>query len=63
MECRSFYKMKLKSIKLPRSVFSRLEISMVLMEFFVVSFKWSGLSVVSGNGITSSFSDRSPNTK
>ena len=51
MECRSFYKIKLKSIKLPRSVFSRLEISMVLMEFFVVPFKWSGLAVVSRNGL------------
>ena len=41
MERRSSYKIKLESFKLPRSVFSRLEIFMVLMEFFVVSFKWN----------------------
>ena len=39
MERRSSYKIKLESFKLPRSVFSRLEISMV--ELFVVSFKWN----------------------
>ena len=32
---------KLESFKLPRSVFSRLKISMVLMEVFVVSCKWN----------------------
>ena len=35
---RSSYKIKLQSFKLPRSVFSRLEISMVLMGFFAESF-------------------------
>ena len=32
----SFFKIKLESFKLPRSVFSKLEISMVLIELFVV---------------------------
>ena len=41
MERQSFYKIKLDSFKLPRAVFSRLQISMVLMEFFVISFKWN----------------------
>ena len=40
MEKRSSYKIKLESFKLPRSLFSRLEIFMVLMELLVVSFKW-----------------------
>ena len=41
MKRQSFYKINLESFKLPRSVFSKLEISMVLMDFFVVSFKWN----------------------
>ena len=40
MEKQSPYKIKLESFKLPRSLFSRLEIFMVLMELLVVSFKW-----------------------
>ena len=36
-ETRSSYKTKLESFKLPRSVFSRLEIFMVIMEVLVLS--------------------------
>ena len=36
MERRSFFKMKLESFKSPRSMFSKLQISMVLIELFVV---------------------------
>ena len=36
MERRSFFKVKIESFKLTRSVFSSLEISMVLIELFVV---------------------------
>ena len=39
MEKPTSYKIKLESFKLPRSVFSRLEISMVLIELFVLSFQ------------------------
>ena len=44
MERQSSYKIKLESFKFPRSVFSRQEISMVLIEFLVVSVK--GTTVV-----------------
>ena len=40
MERGSFYKIKLELFKFPRSLFCWLEIFMVLMEFFMVSFKW-----------------------
>ena len=40
-ERQSSFKIKLQSFKLPRSVFSILEISMILIELFVVSFKWN----------------------
>ena len=44
---------KSSSFQLPRSVFSRLEISMVLMEVFVVSCKWNlFLVVLNSNGIS-----------
>ena len=50
MERRSSYKIKLESFKLPRSVFSRLKISMILKEFLVVFFLQ--VAVVSWNGTT-----------
>ena len=39
MERESSHKIKLESFILPRSVFSRLEIFMVVMKFFVIFFK------------------------
>ena len=41
MERRSSHKTKLGSVKLLRSVFRRLKISMILMEFLLEPFKWN----------------------
>ena len=53
MERRSSYKIKLESFKLPRSVFSSLEISIVLMEFFDGIFQCLILKIFLFNGIFS----------
>ena len=62
MERQSSYKIKFESFKLPRSIFSRLEISMFLMGFFCGTFEmeyFRWVAVVSGDG---SLSGMSPNT-
>ena len=41
MERRSFVYIKFELSRLPRSVFRRLNISMVLTDFFAISFKWN----------------------
>ena len=64
-EIRSFFQIKFVSFKLPRSVFSRLEISMVLMEFFAATFEYNlSLSCRSKwEWYYSSLSGSSPNTE
>ena len=67
MERRSSYKIKLESFKLARLVFSRLEKFTVLMEFFMVSFKWNLFFELpwyyKWEWYYSSLSGRSPNTE